>query len=382
MSMDPDSSVICPYPDSETAAHSQELDPSLLTYVTGILLNESNPRNDGRYAVAEHKKAYCDLEDLKKLSKHREHLQSLRDDISGTEKLLVDLEKRQYSIDTRSHHSGNNRSTHPNHVEQSSRGHPRNYPSHEGSMELSVHVSPTNRSAPRAMLAKKITDKSPWSVSEGELPVDHYKPPAAYCLSNLNAKQVGDREIEKGDECFSQHQGPTGSLDLQTEYAISASIPSVDDVLFNLYGNSHIVEEILDTKDDEFDKLESQNELPDFLALSPGSHAGVLHAPHDSFLSDIPLAQPMLGSTFRGAFSKEPRYSILPEVSHPYTSQLPTWNVSFPLAADITRQSPHMQDLATQHSALLEQTHHSSSLEQTSERACGPPAFWRQNRLY
>ncbi|KAJ9389109.1 hypothetical protein DTO063F5_2269 [Paecilomyces variotii] len=382
MSMDPDSSVICPYPDREAAAHSQELDPSLLTYVTGILLNESNPRNDERYAVAEDKKAYYNLEDLKKLSEHREHLQSLQDDTSGTEKLVVDLGNRQYSMNTRSkHHPGNYRSTHPNHAELLSRGHPQNNLSHERSTEFSVHVSPTNRSASQVMLAEKITGKSPWSVGEGELPFDHCKPPATYYISNSDAKEVGDREIEKGDECFSQHQGPTGSLDLQTEYAISASIPSVDDILFNLYGNSHTVEEILDVKNEEFDKWEFQDELPGFLTLSPGSRAGVAHGSHDKFLSDIPFAQPILGSTFRGAISKEPRY-FLPEVSRPYTSQLPTWDSSFPLAADSLHKSPHMQDLATQHSALLEQTHHSSSLKNTTERDCGPPAFWRQNRLY
>ncbi|KAJ9217358.1 hypothetical protein DTO166G4_989 [Paecilomyces variotii] len=382
MSMDPDSSVICPYPDREAAAHSQELDPSLLTYVTGILLNESNPRNDERYAVAEDKKAYYNLEDLKKLSEHREHLQSLQDDTSGTEKLVVDLGNRQYSMNTRSkHHPGNYRSTHPNHAELLSRGHPQNNLSHERSTEFSVHVSPTNRSASQVMLAEKITGKSPWSVGEGELPFDHCKPPATYYISNSDAKEVGDREIEKGDECFSQHQGPTGSLDLQTEYAISASIPSVDDILFNLYGNSHTVEEILDMKNEEFDKWEFQDELPGFLTLSPGSRAGVAHGSHDKFLSDIPFAQPILGSTLRGAISKEPLY-FLPEVSRPYTSQLPTWDSSFPLAADSLHKSPHMQDLATQHSALLEQTHHSSSLKNTTERDCGPPAFWRQNRLY
>lgn len=376
MPIDPPSRGICPYTDSEGRAHSRELDPSLLTYVTAILLNKPSSRNDGRSEVAEDKKPYYNLEDLKKLCKDRERLQNLQDGVSSARRSVADSHKQRQSYTRSTYHSRNKGSMHSNHSEIPLRGPSRSRSSHKVSTNLYAHAD----SASRVVLPKKVVEASPRSRSGNELPIGHSNQNPAYDDYHLNAQRVRGGQIEKSDEGFGQ---TTGSLDLQTEYAISESIPSVSEVMLNLYGDSYI-EELQDMETNEiFDKHELPDEVPGSLALRRESDAAVQHEAHGNFLSDMPLAWPMLNSTFHGStIARDPRLPMLQEISRPYTSQLPTWDSYVQPAAGKSHQSHHIQDLSTQTSVLREETRYSTAFDYRPEGDYGPPAFWRQNRLY
>ncbi|GAD97198.1 hypothetical protein LEMA_P025830.1 [Paecilomyces variotii No. 5] len=258
MPVNPTSRGISPYADDEGRAPSKELDASLLTYVTGILLNKPNSRKDRKSEVTEDKKPYYNLDDLQKLCKDRESLHGLQDGVSSAGRPVADPHKQRHSYTRSKHHCKNKRSMHSSHSGTSSRSHSRHGSSHKESTKLSIHADSASR-----VVLPNIVEPSPYPTSEKELSIDHRKQYQAYHDNNFRGQQVRGGAIEKSDEGFGQYQETAGSLDLRTEYAISESIPSVSEVLFNLYGDSYIE----DLRDMEKNEILDKHELPEEIYL-------------------------------------------------------------------------------------------------------------------
>lgn len=426
-----DSGPTVPYiwSDSEPADDSKDMDPSLLTYVTGILLDSLNSGNGRHEENCDETKVYYDLEDLQRLCSDQERCGGFEDESLKNANSRIGAKGSQHLMKTRnSRHSSSNRGRLPKVTEVPRRYHHQKSPRHNATLDSTVSADFLGdyTSHNKQVRTKNTSKRSVSPTHRQILPPEGTEKSTACCTKPLEARHVGQIEIETDHECFGQHRENSASIDLQTEYAISASIPSVDDVLYNLYRNSFSVEELQEIeKNNEINIWELDNkagtshlgsqvanecakrvapdtspsrkfcnlsyqsqilltgvqdELYDRLSDSPGQDKEILCESKDMLLPDgfLPLAQHISNSNHHSGAS-EARLHLIPGTSYASTDQPITWRHSPLPTAGFASQNHYMRDATT---GFLEHTHNCDGSNGTADEDYGPPGFWRQNRLY